>query len=592
MSTHNHDVSSSELVRRPLFVTSLVATLAAGTMVGCSWTGSSESRSDRAFQGSQYWNTTRAQLADASIDPASTAGRYDAAWFDRTGAENQLPDWYVAEAKLGTAELETQRAEAHANYLAEQANRAQQYANLDADLQQSFTKEQLVAADADALAEVNASEAHKLLALVSAREAEIENQANLGDAVIRATIREREAEYDKLRSESGKEWEQSQAEHQLMVAQRRQVLEDGQAEIQDMIKIADMTESRTRSKLSAIRAEAGAIEEQTGARVDDLEQQIASATSRVKAQSSQLRQQASALEEQAHATAAELRARAEALESGKTGADFEHQVAAAELDFQKVRADAAQLTQKAAATQSQVEAEVERRYAFAEKHLQVAEADFQQQRAGIERERTHGLADVSVMRARADRLEREARADFVLAQAQAHASALREEAAHLSELADAEFEKIRAEAESEAAQIQSEVIATLATQIRNGQVVFPNRERFQTDLAALLAGRLKVAAGTFDAIGVGHDLPAIRAGVAATPISSGNRQFFGQVRGRICRSAEGKDDAFLYYLLDKNVFPRQVHRLWDWNDGLLEYRRNGKWVRAKSPSEVASGDGW
>lgn len=117
-------------------------------------------------------------------------------------------------------------------------------------------------------------------------------------------------------------------------------------------------------------------------------------------------------------------------------------------------------------------------------------------------------------------------------------------------------------------------------------------ERFQTDLAALLAGRLKVAAGTFDAIGVGHDLPAIRAGVAATPISSGNRQFFGQVRGRICRSAEGKDDAFLYYLLDKNVFPRQVHRLWDWNDGLLEYRRNGKWVRAKSPSEVASGDGW
>lgn len=106
-------------------------------------------------------------------------------------------------------------------------------------------------------------------------------------------------------------------------------------------------------------------------------------------------------------------------------------------------------------------------------------------------------------------------------------------------------------------------------------------ERFQTDLAALLAGRLKVAAGTFDAIGVGHDLPAIRAGVAATPISSGNRQFFGQVRGRICRSAEGKDDAFLYYLWDRHVFPNQIRRLQQWNDGLVEIREGGRWVRVK-----------
>jgi superfamily II DNA or RNA helicase len=109
-----------------------------------------------------------------------------------------------------------------------------------------------------------------------------------------------------------------------------------------------------------------------------------------------------------------------------------------------------------------------------------------------------------------------------------------------------------------------------------------DQERFQGDLAALLDGRLKVAAGTFNAIGVGHDLPAIRSGIIATPISSGNRQFFGQVRGRVCRSSPGKDDAFMYYLWDQYVFPNQIKRLQAWNDGLVEVRdARGQWVRAR-----------
>lgn len=107
-------------------------------------------------------------------------------------------------------------------------------------------------------------------------------------------------------------------------------------------------------------------------------------------------------------------------------------------------------------------------------------------------------------------------------------------------------------------------------------------ERFQNDLRSLLAGKIKVAAGTFNAIGVGHDLPAIRAGLIATPISKTNRQFFGQVRGRICRSSPGKDDAFLYYVWDQHVFPSVVSRLKSWNDGLVEIRDDrGRWVRAR-----------
>lgn len=112
-------------------------------------------------------------------------------------------------------------------------------------------------------------------------------------------------------------------------------------------------------------------------------------------------------------------------------------------------------------------------------------------------------------------------------------------------------------------------------------------QRFADDRAKLIAGDLQVAVGTFNAIGVGIDLPLVRAGVVATPISGKNPQFFGQVRGRICRTTAGKDSAVVYYVLDKHVFPNQIRNLMAWNDGRVEIQRGGEWVRVKG-----SGDGW
>lgn len=109
-----------------------------------------------------------------------------------------------------------------------------------------------------------------------------------------------------------------------------------------------------------------------------------------------------------------------------------------------------------------------------------------------------------------------------------------------------------------------------------------DRERFNDDRAKLLAGRLKVAAGTFNAMGVGINLPVVRAGIVATPISGGNRQFFGQVRGRICRTSEasGKTSAVLYYLWDRHIFPRQLNNLRSWNDNNVEILEGDRWVPA------------
>jgi len=109
-----------------------------------------------------------------------------------------------------------------------------------------------------------------------------------------------------------------------------------------------------------------------------------------------------------------------------------------------------------------------------------------------------------------------------------------------------------------------------------------DRERFREDREKLLDGRLAIAIGTFNALGVGINLPVVRAGIVATPISGSNRQFFGQVRGRICRVSEasGKDSAVLYYLWDRHVFPNQLRNLLKWNDGRVEILNGERWVHA------------
>lgn len=107
-----------------------------------------------------------------------------------------------------------------------------------------------------------------------------------------------------------------------------------------------------------------------------------------------------------------------------------------------------------------------------------------------------------------------------------------------------------------------------------------DRERFESDSKRLMSGSLKMAMGTFNSLGVGINLPAIRAGIITTPISGKNPQFFNQVRGRICRTSKdsGKTSAVLYYVWDRAIFPRQLQNLRKWNQGNVEILQDGKWV--------------
>lgn len=111
-----------------------------------------------------------------------------------------------------------------------------------------------------------------------------------------------------------------------------------------------------------------------------------------------------------------------------------------------------------------------------------------------------------------------------------------------------------------------------------------DEEAFDETLQALLTCKdpsspVLFGMGTHQSLGVGLNIPNIRSAVCATPIGS-NRQFFNQVMGRVCRSSKGKEAAYLYYLLDYRVFPKQLQNLVHWNRGMVEMYnwKTGKWV--------------
>lgn len=103
-----------------------------------------------------------------------------------------------------------------------------------------------------------------------------------------------------------------------------------------------------------------------------------------------------------------------------------------------------------------------------------------------------------------------------------------------------------------------------------------DRALFDEARDRIVAGELDVAVGTFHALGTGINMPAICAGICTTPIGN-NRQYFGQVRGRTCRLAEGKTRATMYYLWDRHVFPDTVARFMKWNDNRVEVLDGDTW---------------
>lgn len=107
---------------------------------------------------------------------------------------------------------------------------------------------------------------------------------------------------------------------------------------------------------------------------------------------------------------------------------------------------------------------------------------------------------------------------------------------------------------------------------------------FKRTVDGLRSKQLMVGVGTYKAVGTGIDVPSVGVAFAVTPIAA-NEQFVGQVRGRVCRKAEGKTSARLYLVLDPRVYGTKHHRnLKRWNANNLQWDRvREDWVPLSMP---------
>lgn len=105
------------------------------------------------------------------------------------------------------------------------------------------------------------------------------------------------------------------------------------------------------------------------------------------------------------------------------------------------------------------------------------------------------------------------------------------------------------------------------------------RLEFEDARKGLESGAMRAGVGTYQASGTGLDLPAVGYGVALTPIA-GNRYFFNQVCGRLCRAPKGKRRAVLAYLWDRHVYPGHLRNLTRWNKRVTVLV-DGQWVDAR-----------
>ena len=113
-----------------------------------------------------------------------------------------------------------------------------------------------------------------------------------------------------------------------------------------------------------------------------------------------------------------------------------------------------------------------------------------------------------------------------------------------------------------------------------GLLVARLKKEFQIGLKGLLDRSIRVAAGTYQAVGTALDIPKVSCGVAATPIHR-NKQSCRQVSGRLCRISEGKAPPVLYVPWDKYLFGVAPVKAWAQWSRTVRVWSGTEWVDAK-----------
>lgn len=457
--------SSSSLF---LMIAVLAAAGSAGGLSGCA-------KSTVWKHPNDHTTAAQAKLANVTIDPNGVQGKYTVGHYRADAEANKLPAEWLAEAAERTSVAEARRAAAQAGMVKSEADRAEFFAHADAVMHDGVRNFQVAEARGSRMESIHEAQLNEMAAYANARERSYNAETLRQGKLLDATLTEWESQLQAMKSQATNEWSSAQAEHQNMLAAREALAKRGQADIEKMIQIANLTEAQAAARVQELRQTAKTTTEQTTARLADLDKQLQTTREQVQANVSSLTQQARSLQQSSGASVAELRARGQSLQEQDVEQTYRLECQAAHASFETAKAEAEKLFQRASATEAAAMAEVSRLRADAERFGSQSNADYTDAIDAIRAYVEHGKAEIAVKRVQAESIETQCRAEFVKAEAEAIANAVREQANHQYQIAADQYAKIQAQAEAEAARVKSEYSKVLARQIAKGKVTVPGK---------------------------------------------------------------------------------------------------------------------
>lgn len=454
--------SASRNVNGPVIITSFVASLAA-VLGGCSSSGTVSGKG----------STEKEHLASLSMQqiPAdATQGFYTAETYKTEGRQVALPDQWVSEAEFGTASIEARRAAAEAAKIQAAAGARESLAASETALTQAYSLSQSDLAHADMIANVYDARFGEQRSQIEARQMAFEAEGRRREAFLTSSISEWRAEVERMRTAAEAGWHDAMARHEKLMAERFAVANRGEATIDQMVQVAELTSRRAADKVTALRTEAQSLTDSTQAQVGELNATIHSVREQTVARVRELRQQAESLRDETISTVSELNADAAAMNDQDIGGEYGLALQQAQVAFEASLAEASGLRALAIERRMHSAAETERRLAELKQSEENTRAAYEEAMTHIDSTLKDMLSRIDVKRAEADKVERSARAAFVKAETDARVKALVAHSTHQREMAEQEFEKHRAAAEAEAAALQSKLYREIARDLKSGRV--------------------------------------------------------------------------------------------------------------------------
>lgn len=442
--------------------------LAAGLVGGCA---SSPTRP----VAENFNEEGRASMATASIEPAQAKGQFTPESFIVEGQEIKLEQQWVSEARIGAAELEARRAAAQAYQVKALANFDESAAAADAKLQGSYIERDTGYADAELARTTHDARLYEMGRQIESRRVQKDAEFERQESFLSASVKEWQAEVERIRSSAENEWQDALAEHDRMMATRAAVQERGQAEIDRMTRAADLTEERAETKVRALRTEARSVAEQTTAEVEKLNKLIETTRIQTEATVKELTERAHSLDDELASRIAEMNAEATLLETTDADQEYGLRVSQIEVDYETSLGEAEDLRLSAEELSRQNAARVARMTAEANARFESSRNSYDESVKGIHAHYSKMMADVARAVSEADRVEHSARSGFIKAEVEARTSALRETAEHTRAIAESEAEKIEAESLAEARRLQARFAKEFAEQARKGSFAVPSK---------------------------------------------------------------------------------------------------------------------